>query len=116
MSATFKTEAVVLRSIRYGEADRVLHLYSRERFVRRARASRRLLGERRRGRVPGLRGGLVPAGARGARVPGRRARAPAVGGAGSPGPRAGPGGPGDRGDAGAPRARPAAAGGVERRT
>ena len=31
MSATFKTEAVVLRSIRYGEADRVLHLYSRER-------------------------------------------------------------------------------------
>jgi len=26
-----KTEAVVLRSIRYGEADRVLHLYSRER-------------------------------------------------------------------------------------
>jgi DNA repair protein RecO (recombination protein O) len=28
---TFKTEAVVLRSIRYGEADRVLHLYSRER-------------------------------------------------------------------------------------
>src|SRR5436305_9512335 len=31
MPATFKTEAVVLRSIRYGEADRVLHLYSRER-------------------------------------------------------------------------------------
>jgi DNA repair protein RecO (recombination protein O) len=29
--ATFKTEAIVLRSIRYGEADRVLHLYSRER-------------------------------------------------------------------------------------
>jgi DNA repair protein RecO (recombination protein O) len=28
---TFKTEAVVLRSIRYGEADRILHLYSRER-------------------------------------------------------------------------------------
>jgi DNA repair protein RecO (recombination protein O) len=28
MAATFKTEAVVLRSIRYGEADRVLHLYS----------------------------------------------------------------------------------------
>lgn len=25
---TFKTEAVVLRSIRYGEADRILHLYS----------------------------------------------------------------------------------------
>lgn len=30
MSKTFKTEAVVLRSIRYGEADRILHLYSRE--------------------------------------------------------------------------------------
>jgi len=28
---TFKTEAVVLRSIRYGEADRVLHLYSADR-------------------------------------------------------------------------------------
>ncbi|MEX1140736.1 MAG: DNA repair protein RecO [Thermoleophilaceae bacterium] len=31
MSASFKTEAVVLRSIRYGEADRVLHLYSLDR-------------------------------------------------------------------------------------
>src|SRR5438128_4942045 len=31
MPATFRTEAVVLRSIRYGEADRILHLYSRER-------------------------------------------------------------------------------------
>lgn len=29
--ATVRTEAVVLRSIRYGEADRILHLYSRER-------------------------------------------------------------------------------------
>jgi DNA repair protein RecO (recombination protein O) len=28
---TFKTEAVVLRSIRYGEADRVLHLYTQDR-------------------------------------------------------------------------------------
>jgi DNA repair protein RecO (recombination protein O) len=28
MSRSFKTEAVVLRSIRFGEADRVLHLYS----------------------------------------------------------------------------------------
>ena len=28
---TWKTEAVVLRSIRYGEADRVLHLYTLER-------------------------------------------------------------------------------------
>ena len=31
MGGTFKTEAVVLRSIRYGEADRVLHLYSADR-------------------------------------------------------------------------------------
>ena len=30
MAGSFKTEAVVLRSIRYGEADRVLHLYSAE--------------------------------------------------------------------------------------
>jgi DNA repair protein RecO (recombination protein O) len=29
--APFKTEAVVLRSIRYGEADRILHLYSQDR-------------------------------------------------------------------------------------
>ncbi len=28
---TVKTEAIVLRSIRYGEADRILHLYSRDR-------------------------------------------------------------------------------------
>jgi DNA repair protein RecO (recombination protein O) len=31
MPGSFKTEAVVLRSIRYGEADRVLHLYSLDR-------------------------------------------------------------------------------------
>jgi DNA repair protein RecO (recombination protein O) len=31
MPAPFKTEAVVLRSIRYGEADRILHLYSQDR-------------------------------------------------------------------------------------
>jgi DNA repair protein RecO (recombination protein O) len=31
MPGSFKTEAVVLRSIRYGEADRVLHLYSSDR-------------------------------------------------------------------------------------
>jgi DNA repair protein RecO (recombination protein O) len=31
VSGAFKTEAVVLRSIRYGEADRVLHLYSADR-------------------------------------------------------------------------------------
>ncbi len=30
MSRNFKTEAVVLRSIRFGEADRILHLYTRE--------------------------------------------------------------------------------------
>jgi DNA repair protein RecO (recombination protein O) len=31
MPGSFKTEAVVLRSIRYGEADRVLHLYTEDR-------------------------------------------------------------------------------------
>jgi DNA repair protein RecO (recombination protein O) len=31
VAGLFKTEAIVLRSIRYGEADRVLHLYTRER-------------------------------------------------------------------------------------
>jgi len=31
MPGSFNTEAIVLRSIRYGEADRILHLYSRER-------------------------------------------------------------------------------------
>jgi DNA repair protein RecO (recombination protein O) len=31
VSGLFKVEAIVLRSIRYGEADRVLHLYTRER-------------------------------------------------------------------------------------
>ena len=31
MPSSFKTEAIVLRSIRYGEADRVLHLYTAER-------------------------------------------------------------------------------------
>lgn len=30
MAGTFKVEAVVLRTIRFGEADRILHLYSRE--------------------------------------------------------------------------------------
>lgn len=30
MSRNFKTEAVVLRTIRFGEADRILHLYTRE--------------------------------------------------------------------------------------
>lgn len=31
MPGSFKTEAIVLRTIRYGEADRVLHLYSADR-------------------------------------------------------------------------------------
>src|SRR4051812_37745759 len=31
MPGSFKTEAVVLRSIRFGEADRVLHLYTADR-------------------------------------------------------------------------------------
>src|ERR1051326_9560648 len=31
MARTYPTEAVVLRSLRLGEADRVLHLYTRER-------------------------------------------------------------------------------------
>ena len=35
MPGSFKTEAVVLRSIRFGEADRVLHLYTRRSRARR---------------------------------------------------------------------------------
>ena len=31
MAGPFETEAVVLRSMRYGEADRILHLYTRNR-------------------------------------------------------------------------------------
>jgi DNA repair protein RecO (recombination protein O) len=44
VSGAFKTEAVVLRSIRYGEADRVLHLYSadRGRLGAMAKGARRL--------------------------------------------------------------------------
>ena len=43
MPGKFKTEAIVLRSIRYGEADRVLHLYSatRGRLSAIAKGSRR---------------------------------------------------------------------------
>src|SRR5262245_5600900 len=43
MPGSYKTEAVVLRSIRYGEADRVLHLYSatRGRIGAIAKGSRR---------------------------------------------------------------------------
>src|SRR5436190_18953589 len=43
MPGTYKTEAIVLRSIRYGEADRVLHLYSatRGRLGAIAKGSRR---------------------------------------------------------------------------
>lgn len=50
-SSSFKTEAVVLRSIRYGEADRVLHLYSPDRgrigaIAKGARRTRSKLGGR----------------------------------------------------------------------
>src|SRR5215210_819208 len=43
MPGNFKTEAVVLRSIRYGEADRIVHLYtaSRGRMSAIAKGSRR---------------------------------------------------------------------------
>ncbi|HET8975960.1 MAG TPA: DNA repair protein RecO [Solirubrobacterales bacterium] len=43
MAGSFKTEAVVLRSIRYGEADRIVHLYSatRGRIGAIAKGSRR---------------------------------------------------------------------------
>jgi DNA repair protein RecO (recombination protein O) len=43
VAGTFKTEAVVLRSIRYGEADRIVHLYSatRGRIGAIAKGSRR---------------------------------------------------------------------------
>ncbi len=43
MPGSYKTEAIVLRSIRYGEADRVLHLYSatRGRINAIAKGSRR---------------------------------------------------------------------------
>ena len=43
MPGSFKTEAVVLRSIRYGEADRIVHLYSatRGRIGAIAKGSRR---------------------------------------------------------------------------
>ena len=43
MPGSYKTEAIVLRSIRYGEADRILHLYSstRGRIGAIAKGSRR---------------------------------------------------------------------------
>lgn len=59
-----------------------------------------------RDRLPGLRGGLLPAGRGGARVPGRGAGAPAGGLPGRVRPRSGAGGSRDRGDARAPRSRP----------
>ncbi|MGH2857338.1 MAG: DNA repair protein RecO [Solirubrobacteraceae bacterium] len=51
MSGTLKTEAIVLRSIRYGEADRILHLYTPERgrvsaIAKGARRARSRLGGR----------------------------------------------------------------------
>src|SRR3954463_6276796 len=55
MRGNFKTEAVVLRSIRYGEADRIVHLYSatRGRIGAIAKGSRRPQG-RFRGRAPAV--------------------------------------------------------------
>ena len=75
------------------------------RVVRRARAPRRLLAERRRRGVRRLRGRLVPARRGGARVPGGRAGPPAGRGAGRARARPAAGRPRARGDAGAPRAR-----------
>jgi DNA repair protein RecO (recombination protein O) len=51
MGATFKAEAIVLRSIRYGEADRILHMYTRTRgrigaIAKGARRSRSRFGAR----------------------------------------------------------------------
>src|SRR5204862_5089518 len=51
MPGSFKAEAVVLRSIRYGEADRILHLYTAERgrvgaIAKGARRTRSRLGGR----------------------------------------------------------------------
>jgi DNA repair protein RecO (recombination protein O) len=51
MGATLKTEAIVLRSIRYGEADRILHLYTPTRgrlaaIAKGARRSRSRFGAR----------------------------------------------------------------------
>src|SRR5579884_242958 len=46
MPGSLKTEAIVLRSIRYGEADRILHLYtpSRGRLSAIAKGARRARG------------------------------------------------------------------------
>jgi DNA repair protein RecO (recombination protein O) len=51
MGATFKAEAIVLRSIRYGEADRILHMYTPTRgrigaIAKGARRSRSRFGAR----------------------------------------------------------------------
>src|SRR5260370_34930877 len=51
MPAPLKTEAIVLRSIRYGEADRILHLYTPHRgrigaIAKGARRARRRCGAR----------------------------------------------------------------------
>jgi DNA repair protein RecO (recombination protein O) len=51
MGATLKTEAIVLRSIRYGEADRILHMYTSTRgriaaIAKGARRSRSRFGAR----------------------------------------------------------------------
>jgi DNA repair protein RecO (recombination protein O) len=61
MPGTVKTEAVVLRSLRYGEADRILHLYTLDRgrvgaMAKGVRRARSRFG----GRLePFSRGGLV---------------------------------------------------------
>src|SRR5207248_1992885 len=136
----FKTEAVVLRSIRYGEADRILHLYTEERGrvgamakgVRRVKSRFggrleplfrvQLVLHEGRGDLcmvtsaetvaahPALRGGLVPPGRRDAPLPGGSDDQAACGGAG--GRRSGieAGRSGDNGDPGAPRARAVAPG------
>src|SRR5687768_11670706 len=51
MPGSLKTEAIVLRGIRYGEADRVLHLYTPDRgrvgaIAKRVRRTRSPLGRR----------------------------------------------------------------------
>src|SRR5947207_482192 len=99
MPGSFESEAVVLRSIRYGEADRILHLYTEQR----GRVGAMAKGGR--GGLPRLRGRLVPAPAGGPPLP--RGGAGQAAGRRSTGARgrAAAGRPGDNGDAGAPRAR-----------
>src|SRR3954447_16429 len=71
MPAPVKTQAVVLRSIRYGEADRIVHLYTpmRGRVGAIAKGARRAPSTLRGGRPP--RRGRPRRGARGAVLPPR---------------------------------------------